>query len=162
MAEDLFTLDKPGAYNLTELKIISYLESNNPRQDPFKTLDILPILMTFEMTENLFAYSLVGRIVVADNNDFRTTLPITGLERLSVSFNTPGLLGYDFTQETGVPFRIFKIDKIKLDDTNPKLQYYEILFCSPESYQNVTESVQKHLQDQLRMVYKRYYVVENI
>ena len=143
MAEDLFTLDKPGAYNLTELKIISYLESNNPRQDPFKTLDILPILMTFEMTENLFAYSLVGRIVVADNNDFRTTLPITGLERLSVSFNTPGLLGYDFTQETGVPFRIFKIDKIKLDPTNPKLQYYEILFCSPESYQNVTESVQE-------------------
>ena len=45
-----------------------------------------------------------------------------------------------------VPFRIFKIDKIKLDPTNPKLQYYEILFCSPESYQNVTESVQEHLQ----------------
>ena len=46
-----------------------------------------------------------------------------------------------------MPFRIFKIDKIKVDPTNPKLQYYEILFCSPESYQNVTtKSVQEHLR----------------
>ena len=141
MSQDLYTLDKAGQYNLTELKIISYQESNNPRQDKFKSLDILPILRTFELTENLFAYSLAGRIIVEDNNDFRTTLPITGLERLSLSFNTPGLLGYDYTEDTGVPFRRFKIANITLDPTNPKKQYYEILFCSPESYENVTESV---------------------
>ena len=57
MSQDLYTLDKAGQYNLTELKIISYQESNNPRQDKFKSLDILPILRTFELTENLFAYS---------------------------------------------------------------------------------------------------------
>jgi hypothetical protein len=61
MSQDLYTLDKAGQYNLTELKIISYQESNNPRQDKFKSLDILPILRTFELTENLFAYSLAGR-----------------------------------------------------------------------------------------------------
>ena len=41
MSQDLYTLDKAGQYNLTELKIISYQESNNPRQDKFKSLDII-------------------------------------------------------------------------------------------------------------------------
>ena len=146
MAVDLYTLDKPGAYNLSECKIISYQETNTPTaEDKFKTLDILPILRTLELTENLFSYALAGSIIVMDSQDFRTTLPITGMEKLSMQFNTPGLLGYDFTHETGVPFRIFKVNKVTIDPTNPKAQYYQIYFCSPESFENMTESVQEAL-----------------
>ena len=40
--------------------------------------------------------NVVGSIIVYDMNDIRTLFPITGLEKLSLKFNTPGTdSGYD-------------------------------------------------------------------
>ena len=59
-------------------------------------------------------------------NDIRSILPLTGLERLSLKFNTPGLFGYDFTDENGTPFHIYKVDKITKVERKDNAQYYQI------------------------------------
>ena len=72
--------------------------------------------------------------MVYDTQDVRSLLPLTGLERLSFSFNTPGLPGYDMTEDNGVPFHIYKVDTIRKDTSNDIGQFYKIFFCSPCHY----------------------------
>ena len=68
---------------------------------------------------------------------------MTGLERLSLSFNSPGITGYDFTDTTGIPLQIYKIDKVTKDPNQEKAQFYQIFFCSPEMYRNSTTKISK-------------------
>ena len=82
-------LDRAGKYNLSELSIISYRQvDNKPR-----FIDIKGITLTMSITEDIFSNNLMGSVTVYDSQDIRTLLPITGLERLSFKFNTPGLPG---------------------------------------------------------------------
>ena len=71
----------------------------------------------------------MGSIIVYDTQDIRTMLPITGLERLSMKLNTPGLPGYDMSEKTGVPFQIYKVDSVRKDEQNDIGQFYKIYFC---------------------------------
>ena len=45
------------------------------------------------ITEDIFSDSIVGSVTVYDMQDIRSILPLTGLERLSLKFSTPGLPG---------------------------------------------------------------------
>ena len=109
-------LDRVGKYNLSELNIISYQQvDNQPR-----FIDIKGITLTLSITEDIFSNNIMGSIIVYDTQDIRTLLPITGLERLSFKLNTPGLPGYDFSEATGVPLHIYKVDTIRKDNTNDR------------------------------------------
>ena len=132
-------LDRPGKYNLSELNIISYQQvDNQPR-----FIDIKGITLTLSLTEDIFSNNIMGSIIVYDTQDIRTMLPITGLERLSMKLNTPGLPGYDMSEKTGVPFQIYKVDSIRKDEQSDVGQFYKIYFCSPEMYYNQIASVSK-------------------
>ena len=109
-------LDRVGKYNLNELTIISYKQDEEESAPKF--IDIKGITLTMSINEDIFHNSLQGVVTVYDMQDIRSLLPLTGLERLSLSFNTPGFDGYDFTEDNGTPFQIYKVDRIKRDKEN--------------------------------------------
>ncbi len=140
MATDRDTFDRAGQFNLEECRILSY------RHDKDKlpiSIDILGILVNFEIREDILTSNVMGRIVVYDMQDIRTVLPITGLERLSLTFKSPGISGYDYSDVTGVPLQIYKVDSVQEDPNQPKAQGYIIYFCSPEMYRNSITKVSK-------------------
>ena len=134
-------LDKVGKYNLSELSIISYRQDKDESKPKF--IDIKGIMLTMTLTEDIFNNSLSGALTVYDTQDVRTIFPLTGLERLSVKLNTPGLVGYDMTEENGVPFQIYKVDSVRKDPNNDIGQFYKIYFCSPEMYNNQLTTVSR-------------------
>ena len=134
-------LDRVGKYNLNELSIISYRQDKE--ESAPKWIDIRGITLSMSITEDIFKNSITGSITVYDMQDVRSILPITGLERLSLSFNTPGFRGYEYTEDKGTPFQIYKVDFIRKDKENDKGQFYKIFFCSPEMYNNEIANVSR-------------------
>jgi len=141
MANDSNTLDKVGKYNLAELSIISYRQDKEESKPKF--IDIKGIMLTMTLTEDIFNSNISGAVTVYDTQDVRTIFPLTGLERLSVKFNTPGYPGYNMTENGGTPFQIYKVDSVRKDPTNDIGQFYKIYFCSPEMYNNQVATVSK-------------------
>ena len=141
MANEADVLDRVGKYNLPELSIISYRQDKEESKPKF--IDIRGITLVMTITEDIFNKSLSGAVTVYDTQDVRTILPLTGLERLSVKFNTPGLPGYDMTEDNGVPFQIYKVDSVRKDPNNDIGQFYKIYFCSPEMYNNQLSTVSR-------------------
>ena len=137
---DRDVFDKAGQYNLSELAIISYRYSGDsmPRR-----MDVRGILWNFEIAEDIFSSNIVGSIILYDMQDIRTILPITGLERLALKFNSPGTPGYDYSEDTGVPLQIYKVDKVRKDSSKETAQLYQVFFCSPEMYRNHTTRISK-------------------
>ena len=134
-------LDKVGKYNLTTLDIISYQQQKS--ESAPKVIDIKGIADVINIHEDIFRHTIYGSVVVYDQQDIRSILPLTGLERLSLKFNTPGCPGYDYTEDNGTPFHIYKIDKITKIVDKDTAQYYQIFFCSPEMVNNQLETVSK-------------------
>lgn len=134
-------LDKVGKYNLTALDIISYRQQKD--ESAPKVIDIKGIAELIHVTEDILNNTLSGVITVYDTNDIRSIFPLTGLERLSLKFNTPGLPGYDFTEENGTPFQIYKVDKVSKVPEKDIAQRYRIYFCSPEMFNSQTTTVSK-------------------
>jgi len=141
MANDSNVLDKVGKYNLAELSIISYRQDKEESKPKF--IDIKGIMLTMTLTEDIFNSNISGAVTVYDTQDVRTIFPLTGLERLSVKFNTPGYPGYNMTENGGTPFQIYKVDSVRKDPTNDIGQFYKIYFCSPEMYNNQVATVSK-------------------
>ena len=127
-------LDKVGKYNLSQLDIISYQQQKD--ESAPKVMDIKGIAYIINLHEDILTHTLYGTVTVYDTQDIRSLLPLTGLERLSLKFNTPGLPGYDYTEDNGTPFHIYKIDKITKIVDKDTAQYYQIFFCSPEMVNN--------------------------
>lgn len=123
-----------GDFNLDQVEIISY--RNHADEGGPMTMDIAPITIQVELIEDITEHFLSGAVTVYDTQDVRTVLPLTGLERLILKFNTPGMPGYAFNEDEGVPFQIYKIEKVKIDDGHSRGQYYKIHFTSPEAYFN--------------------------
>ncbi len=137
---DRDVFDKVGQYNLSEIAIISYrfAEDSKPRR-----IDISGILYNFEIAEDIFLNNVVGSVIVYDMQDIRSIMPMVGLERLSLKFNSPGMRGYDYSEDTGTPLQIYKIDKVRKDPKNERAQLYQIYFCSPEMFRNSTTKISK-------------------
>src|SRR5210317_952659 len=134
-------LDKVGKYNLEELSIISYRQDKDESLP--KEIDIKGIALTMSITEDIFLNTLSGTVTVFDTQDIRTVFPLTGLERLSLKFNTPGMPGYDMTVDNGTPFQIYKVDKITKDPNGDIGQFYRIYFCSTEMINNKLSTVSR-------------------
>ena len=127
-------IEKTGDYNLNKVRILSYRK--NEEEGTLYEMDIKPITVTIELTEDIFTGFMQGSVIVYDSQDVRSILPITGLEKLELSFNTPGVNGVHAVREEGHPFHIYKIESAMQDKTNPRAQYYQIFFCSKEMYYN--------------------------
>ena len=134
-------LDKVGKYNLSTLDIISYRQQKD--ESAPKVMDIKGITELMTITEDILSNTLSGVISVYDTGDIRSVFPLTGLERLSVKFNTPGLPGYDYTEDNGTPFQIYKVDKVAKLPGKDIAQRYQIFFCSPEMFNSQVSIVSK-------------------
>lgn len=132
MAESRNQLTQAGDYNLDVVEIISYRQHGGESQ-PYR-MDIKDITMSIEVQEDIFSNTMMGIITVNDTQDVRTTLPITGLERLNLKFGTKGMKGICATEDEGFPFQIYKIEDVRQDKANARGQYYNIYFCSQEMY----------------------------
>ena len=132
MAEN--KIKQAGEYTLDKVELISY-RRHQGEQTPHK-VNIKPITLNVELTEDIYTSTMVGAITVYDMQDIRTVLPITGLEKINLVFSTPGMVGVNATEEDGYPFQIYKIDEVRQDDANStgRGQYYKIYFCSSEMY----------------------------
>ena len=134
-------LDKVGKYNLSTLDIISYQQQKD--ESAPKVMDIKGITDVIQIHEDILRHTIYGSVVVYDTQDIRSILPLTGLERLSLKVNTPGLPGYDFTEDNGTPFHIYKVDKITKIERKDNAQYYQLFFCSPEMINSQLDTVSR-------------------
>ena len=150
-------IHQPGDYNLETVNIISYRK--NDEEGILYEYNIKPIVLSVELTEDIFSGFMSGNIIVKDAQDIRSVLPITGLERLELAFSTPGMTGVRALRDEGHPFHIYKIEGVILDSTNPRAQFYNLYFCSKEMVYNsfnrvsqayagpIEEGVEKILRD---------------
>ena len=134
------SLRQAGDYVLSECMITSYKTAENGKP---LAVDIKKIVGSIELVENIYESSMVGKLQVFDAQDVRTLLPITGMEKLHLKFNTPGLNGVNFTEETGKYFHIYKIERINQDPKAQRSQGYDIFFTSKEYYFNYMTKVSK-------------------
>lgn len=142
-------INEAGDFNLEVCEIISY-HREAETGDLFHQ-DIRNILLSFEIKEDIFSHYITGRVTVQDTQDVRTMLPITGLERLNVKFNTPGCPGYNAVEEEGHPFQIYKIESVARDGASGRSQAYDIYFCSQELYYNGIHRVSKAYSGQIEL-----------
>jgi hypothetical protein len=138
------TIQNSEDLSLSVAEIISYRMAGGApgRQQPI-TVDIKNIILKISLDEDIYEHSMVGKIQIYDTVDVRTILPITGLERLNLKFNTPGLTGISAIANEGHPFHIYKIQTVVQDKDSVRSQAYDIFFCSRESYFNNMRRVSK-------------------
>ena len=79
-------LNNPGQYNLSQLDIISYQQQKD--ESAPKVIDIKGIADIINLHEDILTHTLYGSVTVYDTQDIRSLFPLTGLERLSLKFNT--------------------------------------------------------------------------
>ena len=148
MASNPEKLTRAGDYVIDYAEIISYrITGGGPGVGnvPYR-MNITGIIGKIELDQNLFNHSMYGRIQVLDANDIRTILPITGLEKLNLSFHTPGLEGPRGVagNDNGHPFHITRIENVAPDiKAGKNIQAYDIYFCSREVMFNQIRKVSK-------------------
>jgi hypothetical protein len=147
MATNIENLTRAGEYVIDNAEILSYrIAGGAPgSQEPFR-MNITGIIGKLEFDQNLFQHSMYGKIQVLDANDIRTILPITGLDKLNLSFHTPGLEGPRGVagNDDGHPFHITRIENVAPDiKAGKNLQAYDIYFCSREIMFNQIHKVSK-------------------
>src|SRR5210317_169630 len=95
-------IEQAGDFNLNKVNLISY-RFDGEEVAPYE-IDIKPITVNIQVVEDIHKACLMGSITVYDSQDVRTVLPITGLEKLELSFNTPGMPGVHAVRDEGFPF----------------------------------------------------------
>ena len=75
-------LNQAGDYQIDIAEIISY-RLHGGESTPYR-MNILGIILSIELTEDILSNNMVGVLTVYDTQDVRTVLPITGLEKLNL------------------------------------------------------------------------------
>ena len=81
-------IDYAGDFRLKACNIISYRKANNSEKAVRQ--NILPQVLAITLVESVTMPMITGTVDVNDGVDFRTMLPITGMEKLELHFFTPG------------------------------------------------------------------------
>ena len=151
---DKNNLDQAGDFNLEVCNLISY-RRDDENGTQFE-MDIKQVVQVVSLTEDIFNKTITGQVILYDAQDVRTILPITGLEKLELKFNTPGFSGVNAVRGEGHPFQVYKIEKVKVDSANPNASQYAIFFGSSEDYYNTFNRVSQAFSGSLE------FAVENI
>ena len=123
-----------GDFRLKTCTIISYRVAEGSEK-AFR-FDIMNQVMTLSLVEDVTNPFITGSIDVADGQDIRTLLPLTGMERLELRVFTPGQEEIDFTEGKTDTLYIYKIEKIRISGGTARQQIYRIHFISREAYRN--------------------------
>ena len=126
-------VDRPGAYELSDVILISY-QSFDGSGTP-KRLSIRSLVQEVSIYESLDGKFLSGDMTLLDATNAIQTLPITGFERVEFFLRTPGTdKGFDFSVATGHPMFVYALQN--RTGANPRSQLYTLKFISIEAIRN--------------------------
>lgn len=134
-------LNFAGDFRIKKCTIISYRKA--PDSNLAFRVNVLPQLLSLSLVEDITSPVITGEIDLADTNDIRTLLPLTGMERLELHVFTPGQDEIEFKEETTDTLYIYKIARIKNTSGTGRQQVYRLYFTSREAYRNNTRRVSK-------------------
>jgi len=135
-------IDYAGDFRLKACTIISYRKA--PGSEKASRVNILPQVMNISLVEDVTMPVLTGTVDVSDGVDFRTMLPITGMEKLELHVFTPGQREIKYIEGQTDTFNVYKIEKIRgAMSMTSRSSLYRIHFISRESYRNSTTRVSK-------------------
>jgi hypothetical protein len=134
-------IEYAGDFRFKVCNIISYRKGNNSEKAVRQ--NILPQTLAVTIVEDVTMPVMSGTIDVVDGVDFRTTLPITGNEKLELHIFTPGQDGIKFIEGYSDTFNIYKIEKIRGTSGTARESMYRIHFVSREAYRNSTTRISK-------------------
>ena len=123
------TVQYAGQYNLRECNLLSSTGVT-------ARLDVNVI--EINLYENIFTQSIVGSLVVVDQNNLIANMPIVGQEFVSLKLETPGVGTIDYTDNV---FCVQKISSRKGFSVGSEV--YEINLISPEALRNNRTRVSK-------------------
>ena len=105
-------VDYAGDFRVDVCNIISYRKSDEDNSKAFR-YNIKPQLLSFTLAEDITNPSIMGELMIADAQDIRTVLPLTGMERLELKFYNKGDtdLVISTLEEEGDPFYSIKWKK---------------------------------------------------
>ena len=131
-----------GDFRLKAVTIISYRKAGNSEKAVRQ--NILPQTISITLVEDLTMPVLTGTIDVTDGVDFRTSLPLTGMEKLELHVFTPGQNQIKFLEGVSDTFNVYKIEKIRgAMSMSSRESLYRIHFISREAYRNSTTRISK-------------------
>ena len=126
----LYNNDRPGAFQLSEVNLISY-KSPDGSGTPAR-LDIRNLITEFNIYESLDSNFITGDISLTDGTNAIQELPLTGYERIEFYFRSPGTdKGFNFSVKNGHPMFVYSLKNRQ--QLNPRSQFYTLRFCSLEA-----------------------------
>ena len=124
-------IDYAGDFRLKACTIISYRKA--PGSEKASRVNILPQVMNISLVEDVTMPVLTGTVDVSDGVDFRTMLPITGMEKLELHVFTPGQREIKYIEGQTDTFNVYKIEKIRgAMSMTSRSSLYRIHFISRE------------------------------
>ena len=125
-----------GDFRVKVVNILSYRKAEGSEK-AFR-VNLIPQTMAVNLVEDVTMPVITGSIDVADGQDFRTLLPLTGNEKLELHIFTPG-------QREGQTdtLAVYKIDKIRLSGGTGRQQVYRVHFISREAIRNSITRISK-------------------
>jgi len=130
-----------GDFRLKTCNIISFRKAEGSEK-AFR-VNILPQTMNITLVEDVTLPCINGSIDVADGQDFRTMLPLTGNERLELHVFTPGQREIKYMEVTGTTLNVYKVDKIRISGGTARQQIYRVHFTSKEAIRNGITRISK-------------------
>ena len=115
-----------GDFRLKTCNIISFRKAEGSEK-AFR-VNILPQTMNITLVEDVTMPCINGSIDVADGQDFRTMLPLTGNERLELNVFTPGQREIKYMENIGTTLNVYKVDKIRISGGTARQQIYRLNF----------------------------------
>jgi len=134
-------LNFAGDFRIKKCTIISYRKA--PESEKAFRVNVLPQLLSFSLVEDITSPVITGEIDLADTNDIRTLLPLTGMERLELHVYTPNQDEIDFREDKNDTLYVYKIARIKNTSGTGRQQVYRLYFTSREAYKNNVVRVSK-------------------
>lgn len=130
-----------GDFRLKTCNIISFRKAEGSEK-AFR-VNIQPQTMSITLVEDVTMPCINGSIDVADGQDFRTMLPLTGNERLELHVFTPGQREIKYMEVTGTTLNVYKVDKIRISGGTARQQIYRVHFTSKEAIRNGITRISK-------------------
>ena len=135
--------DKLDAYELTSL----YMESESGGK-----VDLKPLYQTISFVEDMSKVALSGSVLIKDAVNLFDSFPISGYEKIHITFRTPGIES-DFIKKS---FDVTEItDRVKA--ANERAEVYRIKFVSPAVLANKSKKISKSFTGKISDIAKKIY-----
>ena len=130
-----------GDFRVKVVNILSYRKAEGSEK-AFR-VNLIPQTMTVNLVEDVTMPVITGSLDVADGQDFRTLLPLTGNEKLELHLFTPGQREIQYIEGQTDTLAVYKIDKIRLSGGTGRQQVYRVHFISREAIRNSITRISK-------------------